>query len=246
MRQEAPSTVYTELAPARDRRLLDRLLSALEPFRALSRQDLATVVTHSYVLELRRGDWIARRAERIPGLVVLGSGSAKLSLRRLNGDESVLRLVGPGEAFGLAATVLDRPCPVDVVALAPSVAAVVPPMPLQMLLESNLAFARAVSRALAARFLDLVGEVESSVQHNSAQRLAAFLLSLAVHNGNGAGWVSRLPATKTTVAARIGVKKETLSRLLHTLAVRGLIEVRGRDIAVLDRSGLARLADSGA
>ena len=56
--------------------------------------------------------------------------------------------------------------------------------------------------------------------------------------------MARLPATKTAVAARLGVKKETLSRLLHALAARSVIEVRGRDVAILDRAGLAALAGS--
>ena len=52
----------------------------------------------------------------------------------------------------------------------------------------------------------------------------------------------RLPATKTTVAARLGVKKETLSRMLRQLAAGGVVQVAGREIAILDRAALARHA----
>lgn len=236
---------YSDLGPVRNRKLLERLILAQAAFRAVSRQELAETVAHSQVVEVRRGAAIVRRGERMPGLILLGTGSAKLSLRRGNGEENVLRLLDPGDTFGLAATVLDRPCPVDLLALSPSLAAVVPPIQVQKLLESNATFTRAVTRALAERFLELVGELESSAQHSSAQRLACFLLSLASAGRSGAACVSRLPATKTTVAARLGVKKETLSRLLHALVERKLIEVRGRDIAVLDRAGLLQVAEHG-
>jgi CRP-like cAMP-binding protein len=242
MEQGLNSSVATDFATAHDRRLLERLLGAQAAFQALPRHDFSEVVAHSYLLELRRGAALARRAERIPGLMLLATGSAKLSLRRADGEEKVLRLMGPGDAFGLAATVLDRPCPVDVLALAPSVAAIVPPMPVHKAMERNAAFARGIARALAERFLELVGELEASVQHSSAQRLAGYLLSLAAGDGER---LSHLPATKTTVAARLGVKKETLSRLLHALVARGLIEVQGRDIALLDRAGLAQVAKDG-
>jgi CRP-like cAMP-binding protein len=51
-----------------------------------------------------------------------------------------------------------------------------------------------------------------------------------------------LPTTKTVVAARLGVKKETLSRLLRVLAQRGLISVAQRNISILDRARLSALA----
>jgi CRP/FNR family transcriptional regulator len=52
----------------------------------------------------------------------------------------------------------------------------------------------------------------------------------------------RLPATKTAIAARLGVTRETLSRLLRELATRGLIEVARNEIMIFDRARLAELA----
>jgi CRP-like cAMP-binding protein len=50
--------------------------------------------------------------------------------------------------------------------------------------------------------------------------------------------------SKTVVAARLGVKKETLSRLLRELADDGVIAVAQRNIAILDRARLAQVARS--
>jgi CRP-like cAMP-binding protein len=52
----------------------------------------------------------------------------------------------------------------------------------------------------------------------------------------------RLPVSKTLVAARLGITKETLSRLLRSLAERRLIEVSQREIAILDREALSEMA----
>jgi CRP-like cAMP-binding protein len=49
----------------------------------------------------------------------------------------------------------------------------------------------------------------------------------------------RLPVSKTVVAGILGVKKETLSRLLRDLSERRLIAVSRRDITILDRAQLA-------
>jgi CRP-like cAMP-binding protein len=77
--------------------------------------------------------------------------------------------------------------------------------------------------------------------HSGGQRLASYLDALAEPiQGNG-GWSVHLPVSKTVVAARLGMKKETLSRLLRRLAADGLIEVSRGEIAILDRAALTRL-----
>lgn len=230
------------LGPARDRKLLETIISRMPGFRDLPRAEIATLAMHSRLLEARRGEVIAQRGERIPGVLALASGSAKVALRRANGEEKVLRLLGPGDAFGLASVVLDGPCPVSVVALANCAIAVIPPVPVQCLLESDGRFARSAAHVLAERLIDLVAEMEASLQQSGVQRLACYLNALSQTKGHDGAGVVRLPATKTTVAARLGVKKETLSRMLRDLAERGLIEVSGLEVAILDRGGLARLA----
>jgi CRP-like cAMP-binding protein len=73
----------------------------------------------------------------------------------------------------------------------------------------------------------------------SLQRLAVYLDSIAEPAEAPGTWVARLPVSKTLVAARLDIKKETLSRLLRQLAARGLISVARREIRILDRAALA-------
>ena len=58
-----------------------------------------------------------------------------------------------------------------------------------------------------------------------------------VADGAGERRVS-LPVSKTVVAGMLGVKKETLSRLLRDLSDRRLIAVSRREITILDRARL--------
>ena len=86
----------------------------------------------------------------------------------------------------------------------------------------------------------------SSLQQSGIQRLACYLDSLAEPNGLPGSWIARLPATKTTVAARLGVKKETLSRMLRELANQGLIAVAGLEVSIIDRARLAQITGASA
>jgi CRP-like cAMP-binding protein len=240
------SSALTAIRPFRDRRLLEGVMARLPALRELPRQELEVLAGYAQLREFRRGATIAKRGEPCPGLVALVEGSAKLALRRSEGEEKVARILEPGECFGFGAMLLARPCPVDVVALSSCTVATIPSMPVLRLMEQHAAFAMAIGRTLAERVLELLGELAASTQQSSLQRLACYLDSRAEPSGEKGKWHVRLPATKSTVAARLGVKKETMSRMLRELVLRGMIAVAGPEIAVLDRQGLAQLAGKSA
>ena len=75
------------------------------------------------------------------------------------------------------------------------------------------------------------------------QRLASYLDSVAEPVAGNGEFKARLPGTKTLVAAQLGMSKETLSRLLRSLVVRGVLRVSRREIAILDRAALLALAE---
>lgn len=212
----------------------------------MAARQVQQVAAQSRLQSARRGELLCRHGEAMPGLFVVAYGMLKIALRRNGSEENVVRFVRAGESFGEASSLLDRPCPVDAVALEESMLAVVPAAALARLLHSEPIFARNMTGSLAERLLGLLQEFEASVQHSGVQRLACYLDSLAEPGALANRSIARLPATKTTVAARLGVKKETLSRMLRDLAARGLIKVTGREVAILDRDALARIAGNAA
>jgi len=228
---------------ALDLRLVQGLVPRLRIFWGVAPANLVPLVKVCSVLPVARGASFVQRGACLPGVFGLAYGSVKLSLRGHDGEERVLQLVSPGQTFGEAKSLLGRACRFDAIALADSKLVVIPPAAIFNLMDRDPRFARAMTLMLAERTLELLAEVESAMQRGT-QRLASYLGSLAEHaDGNGSCTV-RLPVSKTLVAAQLGVKKETLSRLLRQLAVGGLISVARREITILDRPRLAQLAAS--
>ena len=190
------------------------------------------------LVRARRGEAVLRRGEPVAGVYAVAEGLVNVALRGAGGAERVLRFVGPGETFAEAAALLGRDSAVDAVALADSVLVLIPAQPLRRLLARDAALSGRMMDLLAERMLNLLSEIEASELRPAGERLAGYLLSLA-RPADGQV-IARLPATKTLVASRLGMKKETLSRLLHDLAGRRLISVRRREIAILDREGLRK------
>jgi CRP-like cAMP-binding protein len=155
----------------------------------------------------------------------------------MGGEERVLRLVAARQTFGEASALLGRPSPYAAVAVAEAKVVVMPSAPLQALLERESAFAKAVVATLAERKLELCAEIGSATLQRGAQRLASYLDGLA--NGSNADLTEvQLPFSKTLLAARLGMKKETLSRLLRRLSSDGVIAVARRRVLILDRARL--------
>lgn len=220
------------------RTLAADILGKLPLFRHTPPARLAEIARHARTEHVLRGAVIARRGEKPRGLMAVAYGLVKLSLK--GETEKVLRLVGPGETFAEAVLFLDKPLPVDAVALADTLLVVVKAAPLLALIDADRGFARGLLASMSQRMHELVMDFESTTQHGARERLAAYLDSLAPAGIADAR--VQLPASKTVVAARLGVTKETLSRLLRQMGDEGLIAMAKRDITLRDRSRLAAAA----
>jgi CRP-like cAMP-binding protein len=229
-------------ANGRDAQLIEGVVSNLPLFRDVGRSHVALVASYARIEHCRRGALIARHGERLPGVIGVAYGLVKLVLPRRNGEEKVLRFLGANESFGEAVALLDRPCSLDVVALADTMLAVIPVRPMQQLQERDITFANNLVRTLAEGQVRLLREIDVRIGCSSAQRLAAYLESLVDPETGSDACAVQLPVTKTALAARLGITKETMSRLLRELKDQGLIVMQRGNITILDRARLAGIA----
>jgi len=202
------------------------VLARLPLFKHVSREHLDELLRDARTLYFRRGEAVARHGEMVPGLLAVAYGMIKLVLYGGTGTERVLRLVGPGQTFGEVVLFLRRPLPVDAIAVTDTRVVLVPAARLLALVEGDAHFPLNLIASLCQRMHTLICE-------------AAYLESLAV---DAEAERVTLPAAKKLIAGRLGMTKETFSRALHELVQAGLLSVAGREIVLLDRAGLERVA----
>ena len=216
--------------------------STLDGLWGLSHAHAAALAPHCKAQNARRGEVVARQGSPLPGVMLISMGSVKLSLRSAEGEERVLRIATTGEAFGEPTAMLGKPCLYDAVTLTDVRLFILPVPAILSLIARDRRFARFVVLALSARSYTVLSEFSAATTQRGAQRLAGYLDSLPKRGGANGGTTVELPVSKTVVAALLGMKKETLSRLLHHLVAQGIICVARREIAILDHARLAEVA----
>lgn len=208
-------------------------------FADVRRSELQAVLGQCTTVQARRDTVLARRGEQVPGVFAIGEGSVKLALRSDGTDERVLRVLGPGKTFAQASALLGERLPYDALALKESRLVVIPTAAVFALIEADARFARQLVLRLAESELELYSEMQSATFQTGAQRLASYLDQLA---GTRGACTVQLPFSKTLLASRLGMKKETLSRLLRRFCSAGLIGVTRGEIAIRDRDRLVAAA----
>ena len=221
---------------------LERHIALAEIFRGVASSEITILVHKATVRNYRRGATVFRRGERPDGVLVIAEGTLKLAVRGANGEQKVIALVEEGQVCAGALAFLDRPCALEASALSALTVVSVPAKAVFDAMHRDAGLARRVIEHLSHRVLSLIEEVEGITVRRGLQRLAHYVESLTRNGGLGGAHSVCLPATKTVIAAKLGIAKETLSRLLHELVDRGVISVNRRELFILNRAGLAALA----
>lgn len=217
-----------------DKDKIKNLLARVPLFDQLDDQELENVASGTTELHVRRGEAIFHRGEPCNGFHIMVYGQVKLIAVSPAGAEKVVRLLGPGESFGEALMFLERPYILSAMALADSMLLTVDKSVLFALLASQPMLARKMIAGLSRRLHAFVSDVKSYSLHSGTQRVIGYLLQAQEASG---GPEVQLEVGKNVIASRLNLTPEHFSRILHDLSSKGLIQVSGRHITILDPEG---------
>jgi CRP/FNR family transcriptional regulator, transcriptional activator FtrB len=163
-------------------------------------------------------------------------------LAGLDDEETVIDVIELGSVLLLACVITGRPYVASVRTLSPARIMAVPAPAVRELFDGDKAFARNVAAELSRSSWRMLWDIKSLKVRTSIERLADWLITAADGQGNGNGHSEfRLPFGKRTLASRLGMTPECLSRSLRSLAAHG-VRVRGREVTVADRAALVAFA----
>jgi len=205
-------------------------------------EGLAAETVRRFAAEARTADYDSRtlilsRGDVADRFFVVLSGRVRLFVVDLEGRESVIEFIEPGQSFAEGAMFGTCRVPVNAEAEAGSRLVHLPAKPVLALIDADAAAARGMMDSLARWQRHLIGRVGSFKARTPGQRLAAALLALTEAE-TGAATV-RLAGTKGGLASHIGITPESLSRAMARLREVG-VSSHGHSVTIADVALLRR------
>jgi CRP-like cAMP-binding protein len=205
----------------------------------LERLDDAKVVWH-----YRRGQPIFDEGDPADTLYCIYAGLVRLYKIGQRDEEIVIRLLRPGDVMGYRPMLANEPMAASARAIDDTTVCLITRPVLLSLLRDSSDLALALLSKLATELRISEDEMVARVSHTASQRVARFLLWLM--NGfapsRGAPNDIDVPLRREEMAHIIGTTPETLSRVLHDLARREILDIDRRRIRVRDLEQLRAVA----
>lgn len=220
-------------------------LSRFPLFAACDRAALARAAGHLRWRDAEAEEIVLAVDDPATDVFLVLQGGLRVLLRTPGGHERILGDIGPGGCFGeMAALAGPATAPsAGVRALHRTRLAVLPGPAFVALVEASPSLGLRLLRQMVGRVRALNARLLDSAALPVTERLAAELLRLARPAARGGRAVVSPPPGRRDLAARIGARREAVSRSLGDLVRAGLLEVQARGIVLRDPAGLRGLVD---
>jgi CRP/FNR family cyclic AMP-dependent transcriptional regulator len=220
------------------------VLGSTQMLRAVPRDTLQRMALACTTRTFGRGQYLWYQGDDGDRLLIVASGSLKITVQSERGDEIVLVTLGPGETTGELALLDGAPRSASVVAAEATTVLMLTRAAVLELLAENPHVLDAVLRNLGQMVRRLTDQVADLIFLDLTGRLAKLLLRLGEDHARPDGTVVLdLGITQSDLAAMVGASRPAVNRVLQRMAVRGLITVDGQVIVLRDLSGLRGRAD---
>ena len=213
------------------------IFSALEP-HLRSRLEVTRHQHHH-----RAGHVYCVEGDTAAAVTLILEGAVKLTRAGERGDPQVLRLLGPGDVFGLRPVLAGDTYAVSAIALTECRTCTYPARAVVELLRASSPFAAAVMAHLARELRYSEDMLTVLTRRPVKRRIADVLLLLHGQRVPGEDWAPfvGIRLKRKEMAQMVCTTPETLSRTLAEFAQQGLISLDRRRIALRDIEGLERV-----
>ena len=203
-------------------------------FAALSAAELAFLAERSVARKFSSGEIVFSEGDPCAGMYVVEAGHVRIFKTSADGREQVLSIDGPGGSVAELPVFDGGSYPASVSAVEDSTLLFIAKQDFHALCVAHPQVALKVLRVIGARLRKLIGIIEELSFTTVRNRLAAFLIRMARHQGARveAGFEITLPMSNQELASQIGTVRELVSRNLSRLQSEKLIQMDGRKIVV--------------
>jgi CRP-like cAMP-binding protein len=217
-------------------------LRAATIFNGLPDDVLLRIAGYSSVRKLRKNDILFREGEKVVGFFIVAKGMIEAFRADETGREQLIHLIHAGESFAEPAVAGLPGYPAHTRALEPTEVIQISGDEFLAHLRERSDLAMRMLGSLSRHLHELVSTIESYKLRDAETRLLHWLIRRCPA-GNKPALVT-LGVSKMVLAAELGTRQETLSRIFAKLKKSGQIAVSGREITIPSPVALKKLFES--
>jgi len=217
-------------------------LRVIALFDEMSDADLARVADSCSTSTYRKNAEILGENDRTDDVFFILAGAVRINSISAKGREVIYSECTAGNIFGEFSAVDGLPRSASVQALTDCTVARMPAAAFFQLLHTNAPVATKLVELLVAKIRKTSQQVFEVAALSLRERLRRELIRLAVSGEKVGRTVVIKPApTHQEIASHLGSHREAVTREFHRLELEGLLEVRRRQICILDPERLEKL-----
>ncbi len=224
------------------KKILD-VISTIPLFNGLPDDQLEAIKKIAIEKQINKGEIVVSEGDEGKGFFVIVEGRVKVFKVSAEGKEQILHIFGPGQPFGEVPVFAGQRFPANAQAIDSARVLFFPRVAIVDLITANPSLALNMLAEMSKKLRLFAVQIENLSLKEMPARLASYLIHLADEQGEEESVTLKI--SKGQLASILGTIPETLSRIFAKLSGNNLIRVEGKEITLLNRSGLADLAEYG-
>ena len=219
------------------------IISQAPLFNGLSADQLNEVKQIAIDKFYDRGKTVFWDGDDCNGFYIVAAGKVKIYKVSFEGKEQILHIYGPGNPFGEVPVFSGKKFPASAQTIVKSHLLFFPKDAFVGLITKNPSLALNMLAVLSMRLRQFTVQVENLSLKEVPGRQASYLLYHSKEQDKTDAVT--LNISKGQLASLLGTIPETLSRIFAKMSDQDLIQVSGRDIRLIDLTGLEDIAEYG-
>jgi len=224
------------------KKILD-VISTIPLFNGLPDDQLEAIKKIAIEKQINKGEIVVSEGDEGKGFFVIVEGRVKVFKVSAEGKEQILHIFGPGQPFGEVPVFAGQRFPANAQAIDSARVLFFPRVAIVDLITANPSLALNMLAEMSKKLRLFAVQIENLSLKEMPARLASYLIHLADEQGEEESVTLKI--SKGQLASILGTIPETLSRIFAKLSGNNLIRVEGKEITLLNRGGLADLAEYG-
>ena len=211
-------------------------------FKHLSKDELVRLSACKTTKIIKKGALLFDEGENLNGIYCIKDGICKVSKMSENGRNQIINIITKGDLIGERSLISEEPSNLKAIALNDITVCFIPKQEVIRDLEKNPNFTMGVLKTMASNLKQADDIIVNIAQKTAKQRLAETLLNLNNKFSSTKNDFINVQLSREDFADIIGVATESAIRLLSEFKKKEIIEFKGKNIAIIDKNGLEKIA----